>query len=130
MKSHGLRTLGLCLLATAVTAAGLLHGCGGTSSRQAALTPKCIFASDCSGSLVCVQGYCVAACVQSKDCPSGQRCTKIITDPGADGMLGTQDDVTGTTCQPPEQQTCRYTSQCAMPLICGPDFQCRDQCQT
>ena len=100
----------------ALAAAGALSaGCGGGGKTAPVATPRCLRASDCSGTLTCTGGYCVAVCVQSKDCPSGQRCT--ITDDG-------------NSCQPPEKRTCIYTSECISPLVCGGDMQCRNQCVT
>jgi hypothetical protein len=67
--------------------------------------------------LACIQGFCVEQCVESKDCPSGERC---IAATGG----------TTNTCQPPETTKCTYTSQCTNPLVCGIDEQCRSQCQS
>jgi hypothetical protein len=67
--------------------------------------------------LACIQGFCVEQCVESKDCPSGERC---IAATGG----------TTNTCQPPETAKCTYTSQCTNPLVCGIDEQCRSQCQS
>ena len=87
-------------------------GCG--SSSKVPATPRCQLASDCQNLLQCVQGYCVVACKESRDCPSGGRC--ITTDKGS-------------SCQPPETATCQYTSQCTVPLVCALDQECRNQCQ-
>jgi hypothetical protein len=89
----------------------ILGGCSGSSKVPA--TPKCYLASDCKNPLQCVQGYCVAACVQSRDCPSGERC------------IGATE---GNTCQPLETATCQYTSQCTTPLVCAFDQKCREGC--
>jgi hypothetical protein len=67
--------------------------------------------------LACIQGFCVEQCIESKDCPSGERC---IAATGG----------TTNTCQPPETTKCTYTSQCTTPLVCGIDEQCRSQCQS
>jgi hypothetical protein len=98
-----------------VLSALAIAGCGGSDGGGAvAPTPRCVRPSDCSGALVCVQGYCVQQCVESKDCPSGQRCIRATE---------------GSTCQPPEKSTCIYTTECTQPLVCGIDQQCRAQCQ-
>ncbi len=94
---------------------GTTMSCAGADAPLVKPTPKCLRASDCDSPLQCVQGYCVSACLESRDCPAGQRCVK------------TGD---GAACQPPEQETCRYTSECAQPLVCAFDQQCRNQCQT
>lgn len=91
-------------------------GCGGSSdSKQKPPTPVCSRPSDCSGTLACIQGYCVQPCVESIDCPNGERC-----------IAATE----GNSCQPPEKTSCAYNSQCTVPLVCGIDQQCRSQCQT
>jgi hypothetical protein len=76
----------------------------------------------------------VTPCKFSSDCPSGERCiivTANSTD-GGDAGAGSSADggVQGNACQAPETVTCQYTSQCRMPLVCGNDRQCRDQCET
>ena len=86
---------------------------GGCSSSKVPATPKCLLASECKNPLQCVQGYCVAACEESRDCPSGERC-----------IGATQ----GNTCQPLETATCQYTSQCTTPLVCAFDQKCREGC--
>ena len=102
------------VVAMAALAVFAYAGCGGSSSSKASPTPLCVRPSDCSGTLVCIQGYCVQECQQSKDCPTGERCI------AATG---------GNSCQPPEKSSCAYTSQCTSPLVCGIDQQCRNQCQ-
>lgn len=94
----------------------LAAGCGGGSGGgNQNPTPRCVRASDCSGALVCIQGFCVQQCVESKDCPAGQRCIPATG---------------GNSCQPPERSTCTYTSDCTIPLVCGLDQVCRPQCQS
>ena len=93
-----------------------LAGCGGGSSGQNQNpTPRCVRASDCTGALVCIQGFCVQQCLESKDCPTGQRCIPATG---------------GNSCEPPEKSSCTYTSDCTIPLVCGLDQQCRAQCQS
>src|SRR6185369_11490302 len=89
-----------------------IASCGGGSSKPPP-TPQCVLSSDCIGLLSCVQGYCVKACDQSKDCPYSERCIKATE---------------GNTCQPLEKATCALNSQCTQPLVCGIDLQCRNQC--
>jgi len=93
----------------------VVQGCGGSSggSKQNA-TPPCARASDCSGTLVCIQTFCVQPCTTSKDCSNGERCIQATG---------------GNSCQPPEKTVCAYTSDCTTPLVCGVDLQCRSQCQ-
>jgi hypothetical protein len=91
-----------------------LAACGGGGADQNP-TPRCLRASDCTGALVCIQGFCVQECTESKDCPTGERCIPATG---------------GNSCQPPEKSTCTYTSECIIPLVCGLDQQCRAQCQS
>ena len=86
---------------------------GGCSSSKAPATPKCLQNSECKDPLQCVQGYCVAQCQESRDCPNGERCIKATE---------------GNTCQPPETATCQYNSQCTTPLVCSFDQKCREGC--
>ena len=96
-----------------------IQGCGGSGGgAQNNPTPRCVRASDCSGALLCIQGFCVDACAESKDCPNGERCITASTAAG------------GNSCQPSEKAKCSYTSDCTLPLVCGVDLQCRSQCQT
>ena len=93
-----------------------LAGCGGSSGgSKPNPTPRCVRASDCSGNLVCIQGFCVQACAESKDCLTGQRCIPATG---------------GNSCEPPEKSACTYTSECTIPLVCGADQVCRPQCQS
>jgi hypothetical protein len=91
--------------------------CGGSSKPPA--TPMCVLDSDCAGTLNCVQGFCVHACNQSKDCPSGERCIVV-----------TIGDAMGNACEPPEKSVCHFNSQCEDPLVCAADQQCRNECMT
>jgi hypothetical protein len=98
----------LLIVSSAIVAAA---GCGSSPSG----TPKCVRPSDCSGQLTCVEGYCVATCLTSKDCMMGkERC--IVTSGG-------------NTCEPPETTTCHFNSDCTSPLVCPADGQCRNQCE-
>ena len=100
------------LLILAVLGVVVFGGCGGAAKPPA--TPQCTLDSNCKDPLKCVQGYCVTACAESRDCPSGERC--ITTD-------------IGNTCQPPEKKTCGANSDCD-PLFCAIDLVCRNQCTT
>jgi hypothetical protein len=92
----------------------LVAACGSSDNNKVNPTPRCVLPSDCSGALICVQGYCVQRCVESKDCSNGERCI-----PAAGG----------NSCQPPEKSSCVYNTECTQPLVCGVDRQCRSQCQ-
>src|SRR5512147_921370 len=88
----------------ALVAALATAGCGSSDKTSTGKTPTCVRASDCSGALACIQGFCVQQCVESKDCPTGQRCIPATG---------------GNSCQPPERTVCAYTSECTIPLVCG-----------
>ena len=100
------------VVAASLTAVLFMGGCGGAAKPPA--TPQCTLDSNCKDPLKCVQGYCVTACAESRDCPTGERC--ITTD-------------VGNTCQPPEKKTCGANSDCD-PLFCAIDLVCRNQCTT
>jgi hypothetical protein len=93
----------------------LFTGCGGNESKKQ-LSDGCVQNSDCSGSLLCSFGHCHEQCETTKDCPSGARCVKV-----------TQDE---NVCQLPSEEGCEYNSDCAEPLACALDGECRNQCKT
>lgn len=90
-------------------------GCGGSSGGKPSPAPLCVRPSDCTGTLVCIQGFCVQPCETSKDCTGGERCIEATG---------------GNSCQPPQKTSCVYTSDCTTPLVCAVDQQCRNQCHT
>jgi hypothetical protein len=131
--SLGIALLGLVGIGITVS------GCGGSSTPH--VTTSCVHNSDCAnvgtGKLICALGYCVAECVQSSDCPGNERCVIVskgasdggVDDAGADASATTDAGAgVSTACQAPETVKCQYTSQCANPLVCSADDQCRDQC--
>ncbi|MDB4980536.1 MAG: hypothetical protein JWM82_1288, partial [Myxococcales bacterium] len=75
----------------------------------------CLLNSDCTNPLSCSYGICHAACAKAGDCAIGQDCIKAPT---------------GNVCQLPVEKHCEYHSQCAAPLWCSLDRQCRSQCLT
>jgi hypothetical protein len=79
------------------------------------ISQACVLNSDCSTPLLCVFQKCHNACVESRDCPMGQRCV-------ASG--------TSHICQLPEESTCVAPITCQALLVCGPDLQCRSKCAT
>ena len=96
----------------------LVAGCSSDTPPAASGPQACKLNSDCGGALVCSFGYCHAACVTSKDCTKGERCTPGYETDG--GLLG-------STCLP--IQHCSLNSDCPEPLVCGVDLQCRAQCK-
>ena len=93
---------------------GGANGSGGVGSGGP-LGSRCGLNSDCAGVLVCRSGNCQTACDENRDCPSGQRC--VVT-------------AEGHVCLLPEEAACHFTSDCPGPLVCAPDGQCRNQCQS
>ena len=102
----------LALVFVVAFSAGVLHGCGGSSSQKA--TPKCVLSSECTGNLVCALGYCVQQCTSSKDCGNSELCVKLDN---------------GNACRAPEAaKKCALNSDCMSPLVCGKDLSCRTEC--
>lgn len=86
----------------------------GSDTPLLGLSQACLLNSDCSSPLLCVFQRCHTACVESRDCPMGQRCV-------ASGLTH--------VCQLPEESTCSG-SPCQAGQVCGPDEQCRVKCTT
>src|SRR5262245_20040919 len=107
-----LRLVAVAALVVLVAGASGSVGCGGGSKPA---VRQCIRNSDCASPLVCAQGYCVGACVMSRDCPGAQNCISLPD--------------LGNVCQASEKKLCAYHSDCE-PLRCGVDLQCRNQCVT
>jgi hypothetical protein len=78
------------------------------------LNPACALNSDCDSPLVCVFSLCHNQCVQSRDCPDGERCV-------SSGQYN--------VCLLPKESSCADDVPCEGVLICAPDEQCRDSCQ-
>jgi hypothetical protein len=101
--------------ALAATAPALgLTGCS-SSPSQVGLAQGCSINSDCDAPLICAFTRCHSACTESRDCPTGQRC--VLS--GTSGV-----------CQLPAESTCSAGTMCVSPLVCAPDEQCRNACQT
>jgi len=107
-------------VALVLMSAFVVVGCGGSSAKPPT-GAECTLNSQCNQPLVCTFGKCHAACNADTDCPTGALCVKTTS--GADG------GVTGNVCQLPAELKCVYNSQCALPLVCARDEQCRNQCQ-
>jgi hypothetical protein len=94
---------------------GFVTSCGGDDDAPPTkLAEPCQQNSQCGGDLICALGRCHAVCVNSKDCPAGQRCVKT--------------EMT-TACQLPIESKCSYDTDCQVPLVCGIDRSCRNMCQ-
>lgn len=75
----------------------------------------CTLSSDCEDGLVCVFERCHQPCVSSEDCPREQRC-----------VAG---DAPSHVCLLDDESSCVFHSDCPPRMLCGPDAQCRDECQ-
>jgi hypothetical protein len=91
----------------------LVLGCG--SSSKPPVGQSCSLASECNNPLSCTFGRCHTACVQTRDCPAGQRCVKVTG---------------GNVCQLDEEKRCPASGACQQPLICAIDLLCRNNCTT
>ncbi len=103
------------VVASVVTAAA---SCGSHSSSVAELAQGCSINSDCDAPLVCVFAKCHAACAETRDCPTGERC-----------VPGGKYDV----CTLPDEESCTggdAASICPGALVCGSDGECRAACAT
>jgi hypothetical protein len=94
----------------------VLAACGG-DDKKLELGGSCTLNSDCKDPLVCKLGGCHQACMQTRDCPTGERCVKV------DGM---------GVCQQPAESQCVYGGPvtCKTPLACAADNLCRRSCAT
>jgi hypothetical protein len=88
-------------------------GCGTDPVKDTGVSKKCTLNSDCNGGLVCSFGLCHKECETTNDCPAGQRCVQT-------------DDT--NVCQLTQEAQCHFNSDCADPLVCAIDRQCRNQC--
>jgi hypothetical protein len=83
-------------------------------SALARLGEGCTLSSDCDGGLACVFGVCHRPCNSSKDCAGGS-CVM-----GPDRVM---------VCEQQEMTGCDFASECPVPLVCGIDGRCRNECQ-
>lgn len=113
------------LVAAALTVAAAVAGCsssssspsssdGGGSGTPGGVGAGCMLNTDCNDPLTCNFGKCHQACVQTRDCPTGELCV----------------DVSGYgVCQLPAESSCAQSgAACPGPLVCAPDMVCRVPC--
>ena len=74
----------------------------------------CRLNSDCRQPLVCIAALCHVQCVETRDCPAGQRC--VVTSDG-------------NVCQLQSESHCVRNSDCISPLVCARDLACRYPCK-
>src|SRR5262245_42049391 len=87
-------------------------GCG-DDPVKAGVAKGCTLNSDCNGGLVCSFGLCHQECKATTDCPAGQRCVQTES---------------SNVCQLDKEAECHFNTDCAEPLVCAVDLQCRNQC--
>ena len=92
----------------------VLTGCSGAESKRAQLAGGCTLNSDCDSPLVCAFRICHTACLETRDCPAGERCVAS--------------DKPFHVCQLGSEVSCTRNSDCHGSQVCGVDNQCRDQC--
>lgn len=126
----GLMKVGRLSLAGIAALAAISLGCG-SKPAQPVISP-CHHDSECATNLVCALGYCVNVCQTSRDCPNSERCVVVGGTDG--GTARTAPDggqpLGATACEAPQAVSCRYTTDCTAPLVCGSDDQCRNECES
>jgi hypothetical protein len=91
----------------------VLAACGG-DDKKLELGGSCTLNSDCQEGLVCKFGACHKACMQTRDCPTGERCVQV------DGVA---------VCQTQAESACHADATCTPPLVCRTvDNTCRSAC--
>jgi hypothetical protein len=100
-------------LAIAATAAS---GCNSSKTQLATLAEGCSLNSDCTSPLVCVFSLCHNQCIESRDCPSGERCVSV----GMDSNI----------CELTSEESCTNGATCPTGLVCAADDQCRNGCSS
>ncbi len=90
-----------------------LTGCGNDAVKSG-VAKGCTLNSDCNGGLVCSFGLCHQECQETTDCPAAQRCVQSEK---------------SNVCQLTNEAQCHFNTDCANPLVCAIDLQCRNQCQ-
>ena len=98
----------------ALTTILLAGACASSDAPQTNPGDGCAINSDCSTPLVCAFRKCHMACLDTRDCPTNQRCMAS--------------DRPFHVCQLPTETKCGYNSDCPEGQICAVDGQCRDQC--
>jgi hypothetical protein len=101
-------------LLAAAFVAGVAASCSSSSGGGTSLAGNCAINSNCDAPLICAFSRCHSACMESRDCPDGERC--VLS--GASGVCQLQQESTCTTAN----------SLCSTGEICGTDMQCRAQC--
>jgi hypothetical protein len=89
-------------------------GCGNSKSQLATLAQGCSLNTDCQSPLVCVFSLCHNQCIESRDCPPGERCVSVGVD--------------SNVCQLPGEASCTTGATCPTGLVCAADNQCRNGC--
>jgi len=114
--NHRRAAMGLVLgLPLTLTIAGTgATGCGNSKSQLATLAQGCTLNTDCQSPLVCVFSLCHNQCIETRDCPAGERCVSV----GMDSNI----------CELPSEASCAAGATCPTGLVCAADGQCRNGC--
>jgi hypothetical protein len=102
------------LPATLAVAATAASGCDSSKTQLAGLAEGCSLNSDCTSPLVCVFSLCHNQCIETRDCPPGERCVSV----GVDSNI----------CELPGEASCTNGATCPSGLVCAADNQCRNGC--
>jgi hypothetical protein len=97
-----------------------IPSCGDDGPLGASLGGGCLLNSDCDAGLICVFSRCHFECTTSEDCPRDEQGERLRC------VLG---DKPEHVCQLADERLCAYHSECPGLQRCGPDGECRDECQ-
>lgn len=103
------------IVAGRVSCALLLAALGMWGCKSDDAEVPCQLNSECPDGQICTDGVCHEECRVTRDCANGQRCVQ---------------GEASTHCQSREEAVCQLDSQCAMPLVCAVDLQCRNSCSS
>ena len=118
--------------ATILAVVALVGGLACSHDKTPVPGASCNLNSECDDPLSCTFGKCHNACRVDGDCPSGHRCVRASTRPGAAAAASDA----GATAMPlnvcllDELDHCTHDSGCKAPLVCGRDLRCRNQCES
>ncbi len=105
------RFVALALTGIAIAIAAVTQSCSSTPAT-AGIAEGCSLNSDCNAALVCVFSRCHAACAETRDCPTPERCTATES---------------GSVCLLDQEKACSAAKPCTGGLVCA-ESQCRNAC--
>jgi hypothetical protein len=109
---------------TVMLVSAALAACSATKPSPG--TP-CLVNTECRQPLVCSLGKCHEECKAARDCPNGQRCA---SGSAGDSTASGSPSLPLGVCLLTKEETCALDSACPVPLVCGKDLKCRNQCET